>query len=57
MNVPNVTNGVFYVVCIFLQLKKTLTGPNNPLGVGTRELLKVTHYPLLGLKSLENQPS
>lgn len=59
MNVPNITNGVFYTVCILPHTHKktkTVTGPNNPLVVGTRKLLKVTHYLLLGLKSLENQP-
>lgn len=56
MNVPNITNGVFYIVCILPQFKKKVTGSNNTLVVGTRKLLKVTHYLLLGLKGLENQP-
>lgn len=57
MNVPNITNGAFYIVCILPQFKKKkVTGSNNTLVVGTRKLLKVTHYLLLGLKGLENQP-
>lgn len=53
MNVLNVTNGIFYVVCILSQFLKTLTRKNNPLGVRARELLKLIYYSLLGLKSLE----
>lgn len=53
MNVLNVTKDilrcVYFTTCF---LKKALAGQNNSLDVGTREVLNVMHYSMLGLKSL-----